>query len=94
MMIAYLRLLSFAINMLSSLQRICTMESAASPNIPTESNTFLSELDSAYSSFVTGNLTMQEQILFIQVLIDLRLQDRYSLDQTCKYFILEGLCQQ
>ena len=42
--------------------------------------------------FLSGNLSVTEQVRFIQTVIDLDLQDRYQLHQECKYFVLEGFC--
>ena len=75
-------------------QRICSMASLYSPNSYTvsESNSYLNELDNFLPSFLSGELSVEEQIYFIQTVIDLDLQDRYQLHQQCKYFVLEGFC--
>jgi hypothetical protein len=56
------------------------------------SNRYLQELDDYLPQFLSGELPMEDQIAFIQTVIDLDLQDRYSLHQECKYFVLEGFC--
>jgi len=55
-------------------------------------NRYLQELDDYLPQFLSGELPMEDQIAFIQTVIDLDLQDRYSLHQECKYFVLEGFC--
>ena len=50
------------------------------------------KLDEQYSLYVSSQLPTKEQVDFIQTIIDLELQEKYCLQQQCKYFILEGLC--
>ena len=73
-------------------QKICNMASLFSQNSSTVSNSYLDELDDYLPQFLSGNLSVKEQVDFIQTVIDLDLQDRYELHQECKYFILEGFC--
>jgi len=49
-------------------------------------------MDNYLPMFLSGNLSVNEQVRFIQTVIDLDLQDRYQLHQECKYFVLEGFC--
>jgi len=75
-------------------QKICSMASLYSLNSSTvsESNSYLKELDDFLPQFLSGGLSVKEQVDFIQTVIDLDLQDRYQLHQECKYFVLEGFC--
>ena len=50
------------------------------------------KLDEQYALYVSSQLPVKEQVDFIQTVIDLELQEKYCLQQQCKYFILEGLC--
>jgi len=68
------------------------MVSLFTQNSSTVSNSYLDELDDYLPQFLSGNLSIKEQVDFIQTVIDLDLQDRYELHQECKYFILEGFC--
>ena len=86
-------LLLFVNAMLWLHQKICNMASLSSPNSYTVSNnSYLDELDNFLPSFLSGNLSVEEQINFIQTVIDFDLQDRYQLHNECKYFVLEGMC--
>lgn len=86
-------LLSLVNAMLWLHQSICNMASLSSPNSYTVSNNkYLNELDNFLPSFLSGELSVEEQIYFIQTVIDLDLQDRYQLHSECKYFVLEGMC--
>ena len=86
-------LLSLVNAMLWLHQSICNMASLSSPNSSTVSNNkYLDELDNFLPQFLSGELSVEEQIYFIQTVIDLDLQDRYQLHQQCKYFVLEGFC--
>ena len=89
-----LELLSLVNAMLWLHRKICSMASLYSLNSSTvsESNSYLKELDDFLPSFLSGELSVEEQIYFIQTVIDLDLQDRYQLHQECKYFVLEGFC--
>ena len=49
-------------------------------------------LDEQDALYVSSQLPVKEQVDFIQTIIDLELQEKYCLQQQCKYFILEGLC--
>lgn len=71
------------------------MVSLSTPNTHTVSksnNSYLDELDDYYPKFLSGELSVKEQVDFIQTVIDLDLQTRYDLHYMCKYFILEGFC--
>ena len=87
-------LLSFLNAMLWLRQKVWSKASLYSLNSSTvsESNSYLNELDNFLPSFLSGELSVEEQIYFIQTVIDLDLQDRYQLHQQCKYFVLEGFC--
>ena len=51
-----------------------------------------SKLNEKYALYVSSQLSPEEQVDFIQTIIDLELQEKYCLQSVCKYFILEGLC--
>ena len=51
-----------------------------------------SKLNEQYALYVSSQLPIEEQVDFIQTIIDLELQEKYCLQSVCKYFILEGLC--
>ncbi len=86
-------LLSLVNAMLWLHQSICNMASLSSPNSSTVSNNkYLDELDNFLPQFLSGELSVEEQVYFIQTVIDLDLQDRYQLHSECKYFVLEGMC--
>jgi hypothetical protein len=80
--------------MQSSLLMVCSMVSSFILQMchVLELNPYLRELDDYLPKFLSGELSVEDQVVFIQTVIDLDLQDRYSLHQECKYFILEGFC--
>ena len=63
-----------------------------SHTVSKSNNSYLDELDDYYPKFLSGELSVKEQVDFIQTVIDLDLQKRYDLHYMCKYFILEGFC--
>lgn len=92
MRIVLQKLHSFVLSMRSLLHAVCPMVSVWQSNTYSGSNRYLQELDNFLPKFLSGELPMEDQIAFIQTVIDLDLQDRYSLHQECKYFVLEGFC--
>jgi hypothetical protein len=92
MRINLLKLLSFVQIILWLRQKICNTVSSSSQNTSTVSNIYLEELDDYLPQFISGNLSVKEQVDFIQTVIDFDLVDRYDLHQECKYFVLEGFC--
>ena len=49
------------------------------------------ELDNLNSSFLTNELSLNEQRLFLYIIRGAELQDHYDLSQSVKYFEMEGL---
>ena len=106
MTIVLVRLLSFAQSMQSLRHLICNMASVFSTNTFTESYISNSpmklnklqkvaieefELDTLNRMFITGDLSVPEQQLFIQLVKGASLQSHYDLQQSVKYFEMEGL---
>lgn len=85
------------------LHRICNMEYVSTINTFTESSNYMTltqnqlaaidefELNDLNSSFLTNELSLNEQRLFLYIIRGAELQDHYDLSQSVKYFEMEGL---
>lgn len=85
------------------LHRICNMEYAYITNTFTESSNYMMltqnqlatidefELNDLNSLFLTNELSLNEQRLFLYIIRGAELQDHYDLSQSVKYFEMEGL---
>ena len=85
MRIVFQWLHSFVLSMSSLLHEIKLMVFASRNSTYSGSNRYLQELDDYLPQFLSGELPMEDQIAFIQTVIDLDLQDRYSLHQAVSY---------
>lgn len=85
------------------LHRICNMEYVYITNTFTESSNYMTlthkqkaaidefELNDLNSLFLTNELSLNEQRLFLYIIRGAELQDHYDLSQSVKYFEMEGL---
>ena len=105
MMIVYLRLVLFVQSMWLLPQKICSMVSAYSSLISTKSTNFTMnsltknqkmtieelELDHFNRLYTTGDLSYQDQCLFLHILKISELDEHYDLSHMVKYFEMEGM---
>lgn len=103
MMVVYQRLRTSIHSMWLLLHRICNMEYVYIPTRFTKSSDYMMltrnqlaaidefELDNLNSSFLTNELSLNEQRLFLYIIRGAELQDHYDLSQSVKYFEMEGL---